>query len=358
MPTGGHGDDVDPAAVTGAAAGTVRRFTPIAQPRDLQAALAPLDDDKYGSKVFENLFMQDFIPDRVTRVGDLLKLRSYVLTQLGPRYAWLIKLSVIEWPNLSAEEKKLHTTLHRSFLTSYVFGAEAIIQHWLWKTLKIATQSFGPLLKVFPADYAANPACGTNAWEQIFTAFPCAGTAITHQLIVIGFQQCMSLEDDSTAGFTQYMARLNESLAQFSTVQPMTLSEIYALAALMGLHLSESSSHERPYRDLMTFIDEGNALTLEEVLKIGLKYSRDRPSTANAYRAMRDADAVCNHACPLCCKRGRSPQPASRNFSRASSRHGSPRPGAPRSYKAGDISTFVFAKFYLEILTPYTLCDV
>ena len=139
---------MDPAAVTGAAAGTVRRFTPIAQPRDLQAALAPLDDDKYGSKVFENLFMQDFIPDRVTRVGDLLKLRSYVLTQLGPRYAWLIKLSVIEWPTLSDEQKKLHTAIRKSFLTSYVFGAEAIIQHWLWKTLKTATKFWSPSHRV------------------------------------------------------------------------------------------------------------------------------------------------------------------------------------------------------------------
>jgi hypothetical protein len=46
----------------------------------------------------------------------------------------------------------------------------------------------------------------------------------------------------------------------------------------------------------MTFIDEGNALTLEEVLKIGLKYSRDSPSTANAFAAVRAADSpVCNH---------------------------------------------------------------
>jgi hypothetical protein len=164
--------------------------------------------------------------------------------------------------------------------------------------------------------------------EQIFTAFPCAGTTITHQLIVSGFQQCMSLQDDSTAAFTQYMACLNESLAQLATVQPMTLSEIYAIAALMGLHLSESSRHERSYQDLMTFIDEGNALTLEEVLKIGLKYSRDSPSTANAYITVHAADAVCNCACPLCCQRGRSPHPASRNSSRASSRQGSPSPGA------------------------------
>jgi len=49
--------------------------------------------------------------------------------------------------------------MRRSFLTSYVFGAEAIIQHWLWKTLKTATKSFGPLLIVFGDDYDATAAC-------------------------------------------------------------------------------------------------------------------------------------------------------------------------------------------------------
>ena len=126
---------------------------------------------------------------------------------------------------------------------------------------------------MFADDYDATAACGTLAWERIFTAFPCAGTAITHQLIVSGFQQCMSLKGDTTEEFTKYMTCLNESLDQLSTVKPLALSEIYALAALMGLHQSESSRHERAYRDLMTYINEGNALTLEEVLKIGLKYS-------------------------------------------------------------------------------------
>jgi hypothetical protein len=58
MPTGGLGDDPAPAAVTGAAAGPVRRFTPIAPQSDLQRilqglqdAFAPLDDDQYGSKL-------------------------------------------------------------------------------------------------------------------------------------------------------------------------------------------------------------------------------------------------------------------------------------------------------------------
>jgi len=147
-------------------------------------------------------------------------------------------------------------------------------------------------------------------------------------LPVSGFEQCMSIQDDSTATFTKYIDRLNESLAQLATVKPMSLSEIYALAARMGLHLSPSARHERAYRDLMTFIDEGNALTLEEVLKIGLKYSRDRPSTVNAFAAVRAADAVCTRACPLCCTRGRSPHPSSRNSSCAGSRHGSPCPGA------------------------------
>jgi hypothetical protein len=70
-----------------------------------------LADDQYGPKIIENIGLQDFAPDPVTRVSDLFKFRSYFLTQFGPRYLWLIKLSVIEWPTLSAEEKKLHTAL-------------------------------------------------------------------------------------------------------------------------------------------------------------------------------------------------------------------------------------------------------
>ena len=52
----------------GAAAGPGRRFTPTVPPRDLQAALAPIDADKYGTKVFENLGVQDINPELVTCV--------------------------------------------------------------------------------------------------------------------------------------------------------------------------------------------------------------------------------------------------------------------------------------------------
>ena len=34
------------------------------------------------------------------------------------------------------------------------------------------------------------------------------------------------------------------------------MTDIYALAALMGLHLSSFARNERVYRDLMTYIDE------------------------------------------------------------------------------------------------------
>jgi hypothetical protein len=120
------------------------------------------------------------------------------------------------------------------------------------------------------------------------------------------------------------MARLNESLAQLSTVQPLALSEIYALGAIMGLHQSASSRHERAYRELITYINEGNAITLDEVLKIGLKHSRDHHSAAKAFLAVHDGADVCNHTCPVCCKhdfRGRkTPRPSrSRSSPRSNS---------------------------------------
>jgi len=176
-----------------------------------------------GTKIYENIGLSYFTPAPVTRVGELLGLRSYFMSQLGLRYLWIIKLSIIEWSTLSAQEKKLHAVMRKSFVTSYAFGAEGILQHWLWKTLKNTTQSFSPLLKVFATDYDVTTTCCTDAWESIFTLFPRAGAAITHQLIVRGFEQCMSIQDDSTATFTKYIARLNESLAQLATVKPMSL---------------------------------------------------------------------------------------------------------------------------------------
>jgi hypothetical protein len=160
MPSGGLGDDED--TTTGASFGNVRQSVPLAKPADLQTALAPPEENAFGTKIYENVGLSDFTPAPVTRVGELLGLRSYFMSQFGPRYLWIIKLSMIEWPTLSAQEKQLHAAMRKSFVTSYTFGAEAILQHWLWKTLKNATKSFGPLLKVFATDYDATSSCASN----------------------------------------------------------------------------------------------------------------------------------------------------------------------------------------------------
>ena len=85
MPTGQEADEIEeyaapasavtgvaagPGRCYGAAAGPGRRFKPAVPPRDLQAALAPLEDDEYGSKIFENLGVQDITPEHVKSVGE------------------------------------------------------------------------------------------------------------------------------------------------------------------------------------------------------------------------------------------------------------------------------------------------
>ena len=100
MPTGGHGNDVGPAAVTGTAAGNVRRFTPIKPTRDLQTVLAPLDDDQYGS-------------------------------QFGPRYVGTLKLPmsseghILSAPGLlTVAEKLLNTEYSPPFLKGLLIRRE------------------------------------------------------------------------------------------------------------------------------------------------------------------------------------------------------------------------------------------
>ena len=72
MPSGGLVDDNDTTAVS--SFGTVRHPSPLVRSADLQTALAPPDADAFGTKIYENIGLNDFTP--VTRVGDLLRLRS------------------------------------------------------------------------------------------------------------------------------------------------------------------------------------------------------------------------------------------------------------------------------------------
>jgi hypothetical protein len=80
----------------------------------------------------------------------------------------------------------------------------------------------------------------------------------------------------------EQLARVGDGRG-FKMLEVESHKDLGALAALMGLHLSSSARYERAYRDLMTYIDEGHDITLEQVLKIGLKYSRDRPSAVRTF---------------------------------------------------------------------------
>jgi hypothetical protein len=94
MPSEGLSDDEDTAA--GVSFCTVRQPAPLVKSADLQTALAPPDVTDFGTKIYENVGLSDFTPAPVTRVCELLGLRSYFMSQLGPRYLWIIKLSMIE----------------------------------------------------------------------------------------------------------------------------------------------------------------------------------------------------------------------------------------------------------------------
>ena len=94
MPTGGLGNDED--TVAGDTFGNVRQPATLVKSADLQTALAPPDDKDFGTKIYENIGLSDFTPAPVTRVVELLGLRSYFMSQLGPRYLWIIKFSMID----------------------------------------------------------------------------------------------------------------------------------------------------------------------------------------------------------------------------------------------------------------------
>jgi hypothetical protein len=162
-------------------------------------------------------------------------------------------------------------------------------------------------------------------WAHIFTLYLLADTVITHKLLACGLEKCLTFKDDSTAVFTTYIATVNESASQLGNMPPMSITDIYALVTLMGLHMSSSDRHEKAYRELIAYVDEGNAITLEKVQQMGLKYSCSLHPVASSSHTFtltsEDADEVCNHNSPRCCYTRDS---TSRSF-RTSSGDGSPR---------------------------------
>jgi len=142
-------------------------------------------------------------------------------------------------------------------------------------------------------------------WAHIFTLYLLADTTVTHKLLACGLEKCLTFKDDSTTVFTTDITTVNESASQLDNMPPMSITDIYALVTLMGLHMSSSDRHEKAYRELIAYVDEGNAITLEKVQQMGLKYSCSLHPVASLSHTFtltsEDTDEVCNHIRPRYC---------------------------------------------------------
>ena len=56
----------------------------------------------------------------------------------------------------------------------------------------------------------------------------------------------------------------------------MTVPDVYAPVTLMDLYLSEAFDHQKAYKELLTYIDQGNFLKIEQVQHILIKHSLAR----------------------------------------------------------------------------------
>jgi hypothetical protein len=92
-----------------------------------------------------------------------------------------------------------------------------------------------------------------------------SGASIAHKLLARGLKTCLNFKNDSMVSALDYIASVNSSASQLSHVQPMTVQDVYALVTLMGLYLSEASGHQKAYKELLAYIDDGHALTLDKV---------------------------------------------------------------------------------------------
>ena len=83
----------------------------------------------------------------------------------------------------------------------------------------------------------------------------------------------------------------------------LSIRDVFALVTLMGLYLSDASGHQKAYKELLAHVDAGNALTLDDVQHVIIRYSR---SKSNRAFAVRQSDARCTQACPRCCSSARN----------------------------------------------------
>jgi hypothetical protein len=321
-------------------------------PDDLQADLN--QQTSYGTKLFEVAILLTIVNNckPVKDACDLLILRYSLLEELGPAYMWLIFLSVVDWPSLPDADKQQHTQMWLDWLSSYSKASEAVLQHSFWKLLKKKTKAFAPLHRVLTKIKPGSSNCGTVAWTEIFLLYPLTGAFIVHKLLARGLKTCLGFKDDFTADCTDYIASINTSVSQLGHMTNLSIPDVFAFVTLMGLYLSDAYGHQQAYKELLSHVDAGHALTLETVQHVIIRFSRSKSLSVFALRngdtrcthacarcCDRDrADEACNHRCPRCCdNRGRTPIP-SRTSSRAGSLAESPDRRAYRNFSAKDLA--------------------
>ena len=189
----------------------------------------------------------------------------------------------------------------------------------------------------------------TDAECGVRTQYPLVGPSVTHKLIARTIQFLLTdRSTDSEADFVTWMDKVNTAHAQLQGVPPMSMSDLFALVALVGMDRSKHGRYQKAYRELIADIDAGNAVSLDKVMQIGLKHARrsSRPVTALAALRM---DCSCNprtgYTCPNCAQNSRGNTPRS-------TRSSSPRsPRQPRGFKS-QLAQDLDAKYKEEGLDP------
>jgi hypothetical protein len=96
--------------------------------------LLPCQPTTFGPKLFEItalLAVATTCKVNVKDTGDLLLLRDWLFQELGPPYMWIVMTSVVEWENLTDNQKDLHRMMRDSWLSSYIKASHTVLQHWL-----------------------------------------------------------------------------------------------------------------------------------------------------------------------------------------------------------------------------------
>ena len=108
-----------------------------------------------------------------------------------------------------------------------------------------------------------------------FSAYPLAGDVIAHKLLARGLKVCLNFKDDSSTVGRDYIESVNTSFSQLINLQKLSVPDVYVLVSRMGLYLSDSPGHQKAYKELITYIDEGNELTLDKVQHTIMYHSRN-----------------------------------------------------------------------------------